>query len=202
MTDGLMPPLPGATELTTDTGVVLWVYPMTLADQQALRQAARGEIDEPRPEDYAHVIADEDALFPGQKTSGAKTEAYEMAKAQFEAAVNTWVTERFYTGFVDSPMGKDNLVALYAPTIERKRLVVPMPADAWAATLKHVILQTARDVSEVLKAGQALLPLTGGEVADGIRIFRLPDGRETIRRLPNGRTKTPKPEPETQASAV
>lgn len=182
-------PLPGATEITTATGIILWVYPMTLADQQALRTAAKKIITEPNPQDYAQALDPEESFIP--TTSGKNTEAYEKAMSAYEGQINQYVTDGFYAGFVDSPLGRDVLVQAYKRQLDLKRDVVPMPQNAWAATLRHAILQTAKDASTVIAAGQALLPLTGGEVADGIRIFRLSDEQKPTRKVPARRIETP-----------
>jgi hypothetical protein len=202
MSETLLPPLPGATEITTSTGVVLWVNPMTLADQQNLRKAGRKQYPEPNPQDFATAIADDEALFPGQQGSGEQTDAFAVAKAEHEALISEYITDMFFAGFVDSPMGRDNLVKIYARVVEMKRGIVPMPTNEWAATLKHAILLTVQDVGAVVRAGHTLLPLTGGEIADGIRIFRLQNEQKPPRQVSNGRVKTPKPAPETQASPV
>ena len=178
-------PIPGATEITTATGVILWVYPMTLADQQALRTAAKRIYPEPNPKDYAQKLDPEESLIP--ETSGKESAAYETARIDFENAVNQYVTDGFYAGFVDSPQGRDTLINAYKHQLSLKRGVVPMPDNEWAATLKHAILQTAKDAAAVIAAGQALLPLTGGEVAEGVRIFRLSNERATPRKVPTRR---------------
>ncbi len=60
----------------------------------------------------------------------------------------------------------------YAPQIARLRKRLELPEDPWEATLLYGILENTPDINALIDDAQGTTPLTGGEVEDGLRMFR------------------------------
>lgn len=184
------PPLPGATEIQTSTGVILWVYPLTYHDQKRFIFEARELYAEPNPDTYRKPIPLETAGYEGAFTSGLDDPEYLQALAVYKQKVDSYATDQTLSACVDSPHGVDFLIARYAAVVKRKTRGQTVD-DAWLATLRYAILETVADTAQVLKAAQTHLPLTVEEVAEGVRIFRPQNESDTLRTVSTGGEKTP-----------
>lgn len=185
-----MPPLPGATEIHTSTGVILWVYPLTYHDRQRFIMEARELYTPPNPDDYRKPIPAEQVGYENAFTDGTLDPAYIEAMNIYRQKADAYATDKTLSACVDSPHGVEALIARYAAVVARKTRGVVVE-DAWLATLKYAILETIEDVSTVVKAAQVHLPLSAGEVAEGVRIFRPQNGADAAGTVSVRREATP-----------
>lgn len=88
---------------------------------------------------------------------------------------------------LEFPDGKDALIERFAPKIASMRKYIDLPEDEWEATFLYGVIGSVADHETILFAAQNALPLTGEEVAEGLRIFRYQVQGQRPGRLAAGR---------------
>lgn len=182
---------PSAVELTLTTGVKCRVYPLAAWDNQALLGEARVKYPAPDPKEYEVLVDPEIASVPGQVHPATSNPLFIEAMQECQRQWNQHVTDGMLALCVTFNETPDVLIERYKPMLDHKRRRLTLPENAWAATLKHGILADNKDVADVLAIAQGQMPLTEGEIADGVRLFRPASERSAVSRVSVRRGKSP-----------
>jgi hypothetical protein len=164
------------------------------------------EVDIPplSPHAYAKILLKAEALFPPpdeedfrkpipnaaiegdtfiDKDDPVYKERLEVARKQ----QSEYIAKALQEISLEFPDGKEALIARFADKIARLRKFVDLPEDEWEATFLYGVISSVADHETILFAAQNALPLTGEEIADGLRIFRYQVSGQRPGRLAAGR---------------
>lgn len=175
---------PKIIEFETVSGVITHVTPLSIYTIQALKVRAADEF--PYPDKAAYEVASE--LTASGVIPAEENPAYKEACAEIDLKRSQWRIRQTielacqYPGF----SSKEALLAHFRPTLETIRKFITFSHDDdWQNVLEHCIFTGRDDFSTVFSlAGQdERIPLTGGEVIDGIRLYFLDVSKQAIRKL-------------------
>lgn len=119
-------------------------------------------------------IDKDDPLYKERLEEAKKKQSEYIAKALQEISL-------------EFPDGKEALIARFATKIAAMRKFIDLPKDDWEATFLYGVISSVADHETILFAAQNALPLTGEEIADGLRIFRYQVQGQRPGRLAAGR---------------
>lgn len=177
-------------EYITMSGVKLHITPLNIAVTKAINQKAIALFPYPDPEPYMHELPPPDA--PGALSDPMEDDEYKALKQETDAQRNTWVNHAVLDYAVSYPdfASRQELMDALAPQREKLRKIADLPKDDWEATRDYLILSgneirprlhpdgiarqtnVSSDFASVINMAQQSVELTGGEIADGLRIFR------------------------------
>lgn len=177
-------------EYMTMSGVRLHIKPLNIAVTKAIGQKAIALFPYPDPAPYIHELPPPD--IPGAMSDPMDDDEYRTLKAEVDAQRNTWVNHAILDYAVDYPdfASREELINHFAPQRDKLRKIADLPKDDWEATRDYLIFSgneirprihpdgltrptnVASDFATVINLAQQSLELSGGEIADGLRIFR------------------------------
>lgn len=164
---------PVVVEYETLSGVMIHITPLSIFTINAVTDRAEEMFPYPDPLPYEMPI--ENAV-DGVKAPANQNPEYQELCRPIDAERMEWrvtVSIDLACAFpaFDS---RDAMLARYRPALEKLRRVAVLPEDDWQAVLLHCVFtgrgerQTVLDIATQSKT----IPLTPGEVVDGIRFFR------------------------------
>jgi hypothetical protein len=167
-------PLPaGHVLIETYTGVTLQVTPLTLAARQAIARAVERQWPLPDPAAYerpSEITAfgdDQPAMIPASQHPD-----YIRAVEQIEARRARALQSSVLVVAVTHPQ-RDWLIQQHRGTVSAVRAIdETVYEDDWAATLQLVIASEV-EMLQIYGVINRQLPLTEGEVREGVTYFRL-----------------------------
>lgn len=176
-----------------DSGEQIYAAPISpLIINAILRQS---EVAFPYPDDTPYRLPLENAAIPGDMLPATENPRYMALMAEVTTERRKFQNDAVVFASVnDAPLGKDTLIAKYADAVENMRAIVPLPENAWHATL-NLLVASKQDYTLVINAATESLPLTPDEVRDGMRIFR-PQIQGSGNRVVSGKKSAPRIEEE------
>jgi len=159
----------------TMSGVIVHIAPLSAFTIQALRQHAEELFPYPDPAPYELPI--ENAADPSIKLSAGDNPAYQALCAPIDVERTRWIVATSIDLACNYPAFADqvHMLAHFRPQLEKLRAIVSLGEDEWQAVLKHCVFTGLKDrqtVFDLIMQSQKI-PLTPGEVVEGIRFFRL-----------------------------
>lgn len=155
------------------SGIRMHITPVNAAVVKAI--AVKGESLLPYPDatPYRHELPPPDA--PGALSDPMDDPDYAAQVKKVDRQRNDRLNNALIDYAVTYPDFTDRaaLISYFAPQREELRKIADLPDDNWEVTLNHIILSGAGDYNTVVHLCVQSLELTGGEIADGIRCFRL-----------------------------
>lgn len=176
-----------------DSGEQIYAAPISpLIINAIVRQS---EVEYPYPDDAPYRLPLENAAIPGDTLPASENPSYRALMKSVEVERAKYQNISVVLASVnDAPLGKDTLIAKYADDVETMRAIVPLPENAWHATL-YLLIASRDDQMLVVNAATSSLPLTSEEVRDGMRIFR-PQVQGSGNRVVSGKKSAPRIEEE------
>lgn len=158
-----------------ESGVTVYVTPVTLLVQRALLARAEDAHPEPDVTPYKRVI--EDALVEGQMTDGTDDPEYKrLLREALERRSQTYLG--YLLDVAVDLDDRDAIVAQHKPMIERLRasfegmpIYYAMTTD-FVVVLVSVLVHREDEVRLLVRLAQRALPLSEGEIRDGLAFFR------------------------------
>lgn len=186
---------PTVIEFIPLSGVRLHIRPVNGAVVRAM--VAKGESELPYPDPSPYMKQEEGAV-PGTLTLAEDDPEYVKLCKAVDAKRNHRLNSALLDFCVSYPDfgSRDDLLNYFAPQREALRKVATLPDDNWEATRDYIILSGdksrqlgSNDYADAISLCVQGVALTGGEIADGLRIFRpvLPgQSAGTVDRQPSG----------------
>lgn len=183
----------------TMSGVVLHITPLNLATVRAVQQKAQEVY--PYPEKAPYELPLENTFSPDTKDSAENNPEYVLKCAEIDKQRRIWADRAVFDYAVRFPAyaTRQDLINAFAPRLLELRKIAVLPDDDYDAILLYIILSGNEIVSNknglsdgtteytrVILAAMQALPLTGEEIAEGIRFFRVDLSRPFGGRLVRG----------------
>lgn len=172
-------------EVLTDSGVLVRVTPLSPHALAKIRQKAIELFPFPDEEAFRKPLPN--AAVEGDTFIDRDDPEYKRLFAEAVEKQTHYLTRALRETSLEFPDGKDELIERFAGKIEALREFIDLPEDPWEATFWHAIIGSAADHETLIWAAENALPLTGEEVADGLRLFRYTVQGQRPRRLAAGR---------------
>lgn len=184
-------------EITLDSGIRVFVTPLSRYQRNGLIQAAEKLYPYPDKKQYEYVLSD-DVAIPGMtlpaddkdnprypEYMGLVTEANIQRQDHIIAGMLNMCLR--YPDFKD----KHALIEYFAPYLDEQRDWLALPDDAWDATLRFAIVRSPSDESQILSIAKDEMPVTEAETTENLRVFRPVLSREKSRILDYTRAIAP-----------
>lgn len=161
------------------TGVELYVQPVSPFTFRAIRQKALALYPDPDPKPFERPMPN--AALEGDMIPGTEHPEWgKLSEAQNRLRSN-FVTQSLMIVACAQTPNKQALIERFQDEIEAIRQIVPIPENAWEATLLHGILKGQREPGEITDLASENLPLTPDEVVEGVaRFFRYTVPRKAL----------------------
>ncbi|MDX2137604.1 MAG: hypothetical protein SF123_05870 [Chloroflexota bacterium] len=153
-----------------DSGTVAWVSPMSPFTQRQILKRAEVLYPLPDPKQYEQPLPD--AAVEGDVIPAEMNPAYQHEVERIKAARTDYLVEVAILTHIEFPDGEAALLERFEQRLLSLRRFADLPHDDWEALVKFVLLTSKDDMSRVMQVIQERLPLTQGEVIDGMRFFR------------------------------
>lgn len=173
MADQQITGYPSVIVFETMSGVIVHIAPPSAFTVQAIKQRAEELFPYPDPAPYELPI--ENAADPSIKMSAGENPEYKALCAPIDAERTRWIVAAMidlacsYPAFPD----QNHMLAHFRPQLEKIKAIASLDEDEWQAVLKHCVFTGVRDRQTVfdLAMQSKNIPLTPGEVVEGIRFF-------------------------------
>lgn len=152
-------------EYRTEDNILLHITPITPMMQSGLQRKAQEIYPDPVPPMREMPGGLTEELLP-DKTD--ETYKQDLQRVIMQRAI--YVANSMYRLGIDSPQ-RDALLDYYAGTIRHYKTFASVDDD-WQALVECVILASSVDVENITAILRDKLPLEGGEIDAGMRIFR------------------------------
>lgn len=182
------PPRELMTELLLDSGIRLYVRPLSNDTVVLIERRAAELYPYPDPSPYEQDIPD--SAIPGQKLNADQNPEYQALKSTIDGQRATWKLIRIRNLSAEFPdfENTDAVITHFRPRLDIliDGGIIDPPEDAtalWDAIWSHCVLLT--DDDRFMFNGAALnhFPITEAEIRDSFRIVQLTISRETIHGL-------------------
>lgn len=181
MSDSSVTGYPSVIVYETLSGMIVHVTPPSAFTIKAIKLRAEELFPYPDPAPYETPI--ENAVDPSIKQSAWDNPAYQALCVPIDAERTRWIVATAidlacsYPAFPD----QNHMLAHFRPQLEKIKAVVPLDEDEWQAVLKHCVFTGFKDRQTVfdLTIQSQQIPLTPGEVVEGMRFFRLEIQKQT-----------------------
>jgi len=174
---------PKYVEYVTNSGVTVWVTPLSRTVYSGILQKARDTYPFPNAADYEEQHPDAlpgiEVPIPAESNMEyleLKAEAAQEQQDHIWKAINDLclaypkykngkpLKDQFYT--------QDELIEEFKSTLLEMKLYAEVPEDEWQATYECCILGGEDDEKNIALIVQDKLPITGEEIDQEIRLFR------------------------------
>lgn len=165
---------PKVTECLLDSGIRVFVIPLSRHQRNALNQAAEKLYPYPDKKQYEETLP-EDVAIPGMTLPAEENKDYQVAVREVNRQRSDYIGLALLdicVSYPDFPGGKDDLMKHFAPFLEKQRDWMALPEDEWEATLRFGILQSIADELTISRIANEETPVTEVEVNEEMRIFR------------------------------
>lgn len=154
------------------SGVRMHIQPLNAAIIKAIAVKGEAELPYPDPTPYQHELPPPDV--PGALSDPLDDPAYKALVVAVDRQRNTRLNNALIDYAVTFPdfANRDDLMRYFAPQREELRKIADLPDDNWEVTRDHIILSGSQDYANIIHIAAQSVELTGGEIADGIRVFR------------------------------
>lgn len=175
MSDALEMGRPVIVRYETASGVIVHVTPLSPFTIAGVRERAEQELPYPDPKPYEAEI--ENAADPSIKLPASDNPAYKALCAPIDEDRKAWRLQAYIDVSCAFPdfASLDALIGHFRPRLEALRKVTVMGEDDWLNVLNHCVFSGSNDRLTVINIAlqNETIPLTPGEVVEGIRFFRL-----------------------------
>jgi hypothetical protein len=161
------------TELTLDSGIRVFVTPLSRYQRNALIEAAEKLHPFPDKKQYEEALPD-DVAIPGMTLPAEENPEYQAKVTEANRLRNEYVSTGMMNLCVQYPDFADRLALIehFAPYLDEQRDWLALPDDEWLATLRFAIIRSPSDEAQILSVARDEIPVTEKEVNDNVRIFR------------------------------
>lgn len=160
-------------EFVLDSGELVWVSPLSPYTHIAIQNKWEEVYPYPDPTPYERVLDDTVALLPGTVVPAIENPDYKKLVTEVENKRREGILLDIMLICCEFPDGQEAVIDRHEYQLgQLQRMHIPLPSDAWEATLLHGVLASEHDRLNILQAARSMLKLTEGEVADGMRVFR------------------------------
>lgn len=157
-------------EILLDSGVVVRSTTLSPHAFAKIRQRAEALFPNPNEEDFRKPIPN--AAIEGDTYIDKDDPEYLRLTEAAVKGRTEFITRALRETTLDFPDGKEALIERFASKVAALREFIDLPEDEWEATFWHCIIGSAADHETLIWAAENALPLTGEEIADGLRLFR------------------------------
>lgn len=165
----------------TMSGVVVHTTPLSAFTVQAVKARAEELFPYPDPEPYRMTL--ENVADPSIKGPAKDNPEYQALCQPIDAERIKWIASTCIDLACNYPAFPDqaHMLAFFRPQLEKLKTAVSLDDDEWQAVLKHCVFTGRKDRQTVfdLAIQSQGIPLTPGEVVEGIRFFRLEIQKQT-----------------------
>lgn len=190
---------PTIIQFETMSGVMLYITPLNLATVRAIQQKAQEVY--PYPEKAPYELPLENTFSPDTKDSAENNPEYVLLCAEVDKQRRMWADRAVFDYAVRFPAypTRQDVINAFAPRLLELRKIAVLPEDDYDAILMHIILSGnevkagvnglmdgTTEYLRVILAAMQTLPLTGEEIANGIRFFRIDVSRTSVRGMARG----------------
>jgi hypothetical protein len=184
-------------EITLDSGIRVFVTPLSRYQRNGLIQAAEKLYPLPDKKQYEFTLS-EDVAIPGMTLPADDKD--NPRYAEYMALVTEASIQRqdyIIAGMLNMCLrypdftGKEALIEHFAPYLDEQRDWLALPEDSWDATLRFAIVRSQSDEAQILSIAKDEMPVTEAETTENLRVFRPVLSAEKSRILDYTRTHTP-----------
>lgn len=178
---------PMKTVIPLDSGVTIWVSPVSQETMALLDKRAVDKYPPPDPAPYEKVI--EDSAIPGQKYAAEMNPEYQALMQEVFKQRATWKLRALRDLAVEFPEDtREELMERFRPKIAQMVMLdlmdEPASEDAlWDAIWSHCLLLSPDNQLELVMIARSQMPITQEETAEAVRLFRPNLSRQGLRGL-------------------
>lgn len=174
-------------EYETMSGVVLHITPLSLKVLQSLQTKAAELYPFPDKEPYEAPL--KNAIDPSIKRDAMENPEYKALYHDVDRQQAGWIQEQaleLAIEFRDYAGNRQGLIEYFAPQLNNLRKRIELPEDDYRAIWEYLLFSGNDDRLNVVRIVYQRMPLTGGEVADAMRLFRPDVSRPGTRKGDSG----------------
>lgn len=155
-----------------DNPVMLHLTQYTGSDQELIELKMRQEY--PPIDLTPYMVPVERSASPDQKVLDEDNPDYKRRIEELERNRTRWLLDYVFDVYVNvaPPYTREEVIETCKPLLEQKRKHIDIVGGDWFAVVRHVLVKDAMGYDDLIKALKNKLPLTEGEILDGMRIFR------------------------------
>jgi hypothetical protein len=178
--------LPAVVEYETQSGVLIYVTPLSLFTVQAV--VNRSELEYPYPDEKPYRVESE--LFASGFIPASENEEYQALCQNVDQQRAEWQNDAFIELACEYPkhFSREAMIAHFRPHLEKLRQFIDMGKDDWQNVLNYCVFTGTVDVIDMnnkrhrtserhrviqIARQNSNLQLSMSEVVEGLRVFRL-----------------------------
>lgn len=180
------------TEIILDSGIKVWVSPMSRYARNGLAEAAEKLYPYPDKSQFEEELP-EDVAIPGMKIPAEEHPDYQAQVASANRQRGDHISGAMLNLCVVYPdfASRQEIIDHFAPYLDEQRDWLALPEDPWEATLRFAVISSVADENQIMAIVGDTLPVTEKEVNDNVRIFQPALSREKSRILDYARKHAP-----------
>lgn len=189
---------PKVVEITLDSGIRVFVAPLSRYQRNALVEAAEKLHPFPDKKQYEYALSEDVAIpgmtLPADDKDNPRYPEYLALVTEANRYRNEYISTAMMNlciSYPDFPGGKKQLIEYFAEWLEEQRDWLALPDDEWQATLRFAIIRSASDEAQILSIAKDELPVTEAEITENLRVFRPVLSKSQSRILDYARTNAP-----------
>lgn len=179
---------PKCVEIMLDSGVKVYVTPLSRYQLTALQAAARERY--PCPDKAAYTLPMPEGVgIPGAMIPAEDNDEYQTLYSEAERLQSEFILTAMMdmcVTFADFK-SREEVVGYFAAFIAQQRQWMTLPDDEWLATWRFAVVRSASDEELITAVVKDLLPITEVEITDEMRLFRPSVSWQAVRRLVKAR---------------
>lgn len=179
------------TELVLDSGIRVYVTPLSRYQRNALVEASERLYPYPDKAKYEEALS-EDIAIPGSVIPAEENDDYKALVREVNRQRSEYVSTAMLNLCLSFPDFKNRqaLIEHFAEYLNEQREWLALPEDEWDATLRFGIVRSPSDEAQILSVAKDELPVTEAETTENLRVFRPVLSREKSRIMDYARQHT------------